>query len=280
MNKDREEPESQTLPSRQRNLLETTSRLIQRGLQSLDEHVASDREIANLRATKREFKGLSDNALRVVIERPRLWEYVFFFQILTGEVDRHHSVRKAVEREITTRSPEKISVIGAPNWFISRLRELLVTIGAINASLNKDLKAALGPPGQPGNAEAIARVGIKLGLLYKRLLDLSVRVVTTQHDSKLNSIFRELLKPISDATAVIESFGPSSLAKIKEAIATPSTIDALRETGLTLEIELSLTLRLTLLIKELDQILPDFPWAELQRSLEPFSRSGDGEDST
>src|SRR5690242_9169012 len=86
----------------------TPSPLVQRGLSDIEQDAVTPERIRGARSERPEFRGLSDEAIKIALEESKAWEYRLFLQVLTDELARYDSLREALDSGATLGEIETI----------------------------------------------------------------------------------------------------------------------------------------------------------------------------
>jgi hypothetical protein len=219
MSKERGQEDSQLTSPQSSSLSGSSSRLIQRGLEALEQSAISDEQIRHARSTQKEFVGLNDNVIRIALERPPQWEYLMFFQLLTDEVS-YESLRHAVELGIAPKTAKRLLTLEeSHSWGQVQLSDLVQVVQETKTAFVRDFQIGVGPAGKPGDPAAIALAARRLGLLYKQILDFSVSFATTRYDPIFNGVYLEVSQAIDGFANQFQVW----LRAIQEAISAPDT---------------------------------------------------------
>lgn len=110
----------------------------------------------------------SGRVFELVVEKPDLWEYLLFAEVLKENLNKLDDLRYdmkygiSFERTVCFENPiEILDYVRAKNKELIRKNEILCVV------LNEALKEALGEPGVPGDAEYIIYVAEKLIEVYR-----------------------------------------------------------------------------------------------------------------
>ena len=163
-------------------------------------------------------KGLSDellsingSALKIVLEKPKGWEYLLLGEIIEDSVSKNRSIRNDLEYGFYSGTVTKITGSNDTlKWIGDKFTEILKIVEQINLLFNKPLIDALGPNGEPGNDKLIIYVGEKLGCLYKQLitwgLDFNGVSVDDGWKSAIDTLREASLSPIEDIEKFIKEY--------------------------------------------------------------------------
>jgi len=180
---------------------------------------------------------LSGEPMRLLIERPSHWEYLFFAESLRNEIERYSSVRRDWENGICFGDQELLSGRELIDWIPVKLDQVKRLWGNAANLLNDALQKAFRPPGTPGNAEEIYYVAAKLGETYRETLRWKLdfqRVSVDLNREKLKA----LVSCLCDNTVrELEEFSRSIKDRLRDAI---TEYQSTRQ-----RVEVSLTLTLT-----------------------------------
>lgn len=200
-----------------------------------------------------ELRNLHGKSLRIALEKPEAWEYRLFAQALIDEMEAVADLRLEYKLGFAVGFGDQVGKEEAPNWVLARLKELEMSSHALSSLLNVTLQEALGPPGVPGNLEAIVFVARKIGAVYRHALEWSHRVRRANVHECFRSVARELSLFTDSLIQNIENFGPDLLRSLEEELLAGSDGTA-RVLEFTLKIDLS---NLDQFEKALDQATKD-----------------------
>lgn len=171
----------------------------------------------------------SATALRIATERGQAWEYRYFFQILSDEMERSRGLKWSP----SLGSGVTVSLEATPAWLSNRLDAVKSVNAGLTEFMNADHSDAFGPPGQPGDAVAIALYARKVVTMYRQAIEWVHSVRYAEVDACCREATYELAMFEENVLKAVEDFGPSSLQKIDQALQTSP--------GWTLELGLVLT---------------------------------------
>ena len=167
-------------------------------------------------------EGLQGEALRILVERPRAWEYRLFGQVLIDEVEKCVDLKRNYEIGVVLGVGDYVPLEDVHPWALGRLSELNRMASAMSKLTNQTLPEAFGPPGTPGDPEAIVFVARRLAEVYRRALEWAQGVRRASVDERLSAVLTELAGFTDDIIGQIERIGPQLLAGISEALAQPA----------------------------------------------------------
>jgi hypothetical protein len=100
----------------------------------------------------REFAGESPRAQNLAIERPPAWEYLLTIELLEGAL---RDVRRRYNDVNENRAFRKARILGGKDFtriVQEKMSDILTIMAVFESCIRKEIPAAWGPPGQPGDA--------------------------------------------------------------------------------------------------------------------------------
>jgi hypothetical protein len=168
-------------------------------------------------------ENLSGESIRLALEKPRGWEYMLFAQSLIDQVAAYKDVRRELELGLDLGISEYVSLDNFQQWSSPRLQELSQIVGTLTKLINKSAQDAFGPPGEPGDVEAITFVTRKIGESYRQAVDWALKVRRACVDDALEAVKGALVQFPNDIIEKVESLGPHCLKGFGDALAAPDT---------------------------------------------------------
>lgn len=107
---------------------------------------------------------LSDEARRLLEERPFAWEALFFSRVLSDELDAIADLRRDLKLGLARGPILRLDDKEMFDWMPLQFRELQNVAGAFTALVNQGFNEAIGKPGQPSDLEQLVHVA-------KRIID-------------------------------------------------------------------------------------------------------------
>jgi len=169
---------------------------------------------------------LRDQALRIALERPKAWEYRLFGQILVDEVESCRDLKRDYEIGVVLGLGNYVSLANFYPWMLARIFELQRMTEALGKLVNEESQKAFGPPGTPGDPEAIIFAARRIGDVYRHALEWAQEVRRAAVENRLVAIVEQLAGFVGHIVEQIEKVGPSLLTKITEAPAQPAGAEA------------------------------------------------------
>lgn len=182
--------------------------------------------------------GLSPKAIQLATERPHLWGFRLFAQVIIDDVEtvkrlfqKGHRVKNTIEKEVTTLSD-------LSNWASEKSNEILVILNDLTTLVNSNHDDAFGLTSSPGNANSIVEYSRNIVAFYYKALAWSQIVQNTSVVPQFKEVQKELDALPMGITSSIENFGVELLRQINKAINSPSTGKP-RTLTITLEVKIS-----------------------------------------
>jgi hypothetical protein len=150
-------------------------------------------------------------ALRLVLEKPPLWEYRLLFQVVRDELQARSTTRRDHQLGIVLGVAAHIS----GGWGSQRMSELNAIYRAIDTVFGGPMEDAFGPPGEPGDPEKILFIGQRIGLIYGEAIDWSLRVRRTAASEVWAPMLAEMAKLVDGYVDSIERWAVSGYELIE-----------------------------------------------------------------
>jgi hypothetical protein len=166
------------------------------------------------------FRGLSGTALRLVIERPKAWEYLLFGEALSDEVERSIDLKRDWQFGIALGpagpllSPQEFN-----NWIRGKLSEAGRMMASIQSIIDKVLPIAFGPPGVSGDPEAILYAASRLAAAYRSALEWKSTFLRAALPDELEGLRSVASRFCDNMISEVEEFA----AKVKDELANAVT---------------------------------------------------------
>jgi hypothetical protein len=147
---------------------------------------------------RRRLKGdsFSDNlrtlpapALRILIEKPDLWEYIFFSELFSWNVAAARDDRKDLERKISIGSIESLSPKEAMDCINDKMKTHFRHCNMLTNLVNSALKEALGPAGSPACLEDLDYIARRIGEVYRAEIHNALGYGKAIVDKEFNYLF-------------------------------------------------------------------------------------------
>jgi hypothetical protein len=119
--------------------------------------------------------GVSDDAVRILVDKEDLYEHLFFAQVLADEMqskkyvynDYKYSIRYGIKHAL--RSDNEI-----PDWISSRIASIGSLVESLSNLVNKAFADFLNEPGVPADLNGLLYVARTYAKIYQELLNWSI----------------------------------------------------------------------------------------------------------
>lgn len=166
--------------------------------------------------------GLTTKALQLTSERPRLWAYKLFAQVIVDEVETVKSLFQRGHRAQGELADKVATLADLLDWMVKKNAEIIVILNQLTALVNSNHYDVF-ELGKSGNVEGIVEYSRKIVIFYYQAVAWSQIVRNTPVASQYEEMHRELDALSIGITKSIEEFGPTLLSQIDDAINAPST---------------------------------------------------------
>lgn len=161
---------------------------------------------------------LGPASLRLALEKPPCWEHKLFLQSLADQVARRADLIREFRANLRIYKSEYVAFADAGQWNLTRLHELSSFIQSATTLFAANLSDALGPPGQPGDAEHLVWVSRMLGRVLEEALHWGNRLRCAHVEEPYDLITKELALAVTDIITQFEKFPKSAMAQVELAI--------------------------------------------------------------
>lgn len=195
---------------------------------------------------------LSGTAIRLILERPRLWEARLFGQVLADELQNLSELKRDVaigvpsDRKIILQDSQQVKAFTA-----SQIDSAIATTNALNTVMTSTLAEAMGPPGVSGDPELLVYCAQRVAASYKEFL------LWTQdcRSAYAPDLFKKATQLLGDMTSncicEIEQFSREIPQQIESAVSASTPVGECREVRITLRLSVP---KMDALYAELDRI--------------------------
>ncbi len=185
---------------------------------------------------------LAHQALRILIEKPKGWEYLLFAQILSDEIAALQQKRLDVELKISFGDVYNFDEVPQlTSWVSEKFSTMSNIVTQITRAMNDGIVKAVGEPGEPGKPERIYHLAKRIADGYEQLLDWTLqfyRVSADDHFKKIieltsnfssnalneiNIFSRSLYETLHDHIEKESSYAPGTVIKLTLTLTVPST---------------------------------------------------------
>jgi len=137
------------------------------------------------------FRNLSGSLLRLIIERPRGWEYLLFSEALESELKRLEDLKRDWQYGIALGKGEAMTPSQFCGWIPSKIEDALRSVANAKKVIDGALPIAFGPLGTSGDPERILHAANRLADTYRTALEWKLdflRIALPQEMTKLQGI--------------------------------------------------------------------------------------------
>lgn len=164
---------------------------------------------------------LSGESIKIILEKPKFWEYTLFAQSLVDQIAALDDYRREYQLGLVLGTRESVTPENFSAWFHARTDELLLVIEALTKIAPGAIEQSFGPPGKPGDVHAIVFVTRKLASIYTEAIQWSQRIQRAS--------FHEILAPAQTQMAEfsktiidqIEALGSNVKKQLEQILAMP-----------------------------------------------------------
>ena len=195
-----------------------------RSLKTSLELAARDRSLADdlalARLTTPALKTVSDEAVWLAARQPPLWEYRLYFQALGDLINGEMRAAEGDWHPLPPDIPDFDACgIADLDWIQERQQEYLELAESINQLVNSELQAALGRPGEPGDAGRIVGVAAKVARVYRRFLEIRAEARRRPTTPLLAEVMLEFSRVCDSSIAEFQAYPARSLGTLEMALA-------------------------------------------------------------
>lgn len=122
----------------------------------------------------------SPDALQIVLEKPLGWEYRFFSQLLSDNIDSCKELKRDVEYQIFLEFNSSINDYSDLfYWITEKNDQVLRIVNALSSLINNAFKTAIGKPGEPSDLDFLVYIVNKISDVYKKIIQWEVDLGST-----------------------------------------------------------------------------------------------------
>ena len=158
--------------------------------------------VAGMDILAEKFNSLSGPELRLIIDKPRAWEYLLFSEALLREIRSSENLKQDWQHKVVleARTLKPMEFIG--EYVPEKLYSASMVFKKLEALVNTSLPEAFGAPGLSGNPEKIVYVANRIGSVYRRALEWKLdfyRLILHDELSNLRSLTASVLdNPVNE----------------------------------------------------------------------------------
>ena len=168
-------------------------------------------------------QNLSGDSLRLIMDKPTLWEARLFAQSLIDQIASCKDLRRDHELGIALGAQDHIPLDKFVDWVQTRIEEILVVTTSLTKLVNEVAPKAFGPAGKSGDPEQIVFVTRQIASVYREAIEWSLRTSRTRFDEQVKPVKTEMEKLPSDIIEKVETLGPNIIKQIDDLLAQPAS---------------------------------------------------------
>lgn len=139
-----------------------------------------------------EFAGESERARQLVQDRPRLWEYLLTAELLRSKLSAIEREYDDFNRGLMFRAGKMVKPSELGNWLGSAFDTPVKLIHIIKVTMEEDIPAACGKPGEAGNPSEILRSVNRIFDVCRMLLDWELELGSLDVPKNLQKLMNSL----------------------------------------------------------------------------------------
>ena len=171
---------------------------------------------------------LRPKTLRLVLEKPDVWEHRLFFQSWLDEVERRADMIREYKDELLLESAIYVSAFNAPEWLQTQNHELESLVASANRLINESLQEAVGKPGEPGNAEHIVWVSHMIGRTLERTIQWAIKIRCARCEPPFDQVAPEAALFADELISQFSTFPKEALQQIENMLSLPKSTEPRR----------------------------------------------------
>lgn len=202
-----------------------------------NDSIRKRQEIIESNISQKVLENSSSIALNIILEKPRGWEYKFFFQILKEKIDLNEDAKRDFEYKVyIEKNTELDSIEDVIEWVIYKVDKFSDYITSLEYLMNEGIEKALNKPGEPADLEFLIYIADRLALIYLEIIKWKIDLDSSRIPEETHNLVKELYHVSDSPIEDIESYIVKSLEILNNL---PSEIPD----GETINIKLSLILK-------------------------------------
>lgn len=173
---------------------------------------------------KRTIDGISEDAQRIIDDRernPDSWEIRLFSQVLADELKSASSLKRELVMGVSFGPYEYLEDHEAIAWMRRQMGEVSSIASGMVQLVNDGLKKAMGPPGVPGDPDAIVFIAIGVVTAYRRAIEWTIRWRTIRVSEHFQRLAELGPRWTANMIPQVEEWSERMRRKIAETVARP-----------------------------------------------------------
>ncbi|MGA2060468.1 MAG: DUF4062 domain-containing protein [Thermoguttaceae bacterium] len=177
---------------------------------------------------------LRGKALRILIDKPAHWEYIFYNQVLHDKLRELAVLKKDRDLGIISGECNRLIVtktygidkidkaLSISQWVQDHIKELGLRINGMMKLFSEEvINDAFGPLGIPGNPENILYLADKLAETYRYVIEWSIKCKNMLIDDEYIKLFNLISQGVNNVILEIENYEAELRNKITDLIQNP-----------------------------------------------------------
>lgn len=161
---------------------------------------------------------VSGKAIEYLVNKPKNYEILFFFQVLTDEINRYKYIKKDCEHSVVLKAGQTLSdVKHAADWQVDKLNQLVTFVESLN-NIFSAFSRYYGDPGVPSDLDGLYYVAHRMGSFYASILEWIIDVKSVRIHDALSEVNKVLAEVPTEVVMELEGFAPHSIQRIEEAL--------------------------------------------------------------
>jgi hypothetical protein len=154
----------------------------------------------------------------LIIDRPPGWEYLYFAELMAGELELSRRLELASAAG-TTSEPIKIDGADFLPWIVAELASVTNILNTMTGMANDVLPIALGPNDSPGDPTEISYVTSRLGDAYRAALQWPLTCSSVETDPRWAGVLQEARPLTSNIVRDFRSFAARIVDEMPDTVA-------------------------------------------------------------
>lgn len=181
-----------------------------------NDSIRKRQEIIESNISQKVLENSSSIALNIILEKPRGWEYKFFFQILKEKIDLNEDAKRDFEYKVyIEKNTELDSIEDVIEWVIYKVDKFSDYITSLEYLMNEGIEKALNKPGEPADLEFLIYIADRLALIYLEIIKWKIDLDSSRIPEETHNLVKELYRVSDSPIEDIESYIVKSIEILK-----------------------------------------------------------------
>lgn len=183
-------------------------------------------------------KTLSSNAIKMVLEKPKLWRYRLFFQVWIDELNSLHNKINQYNNLDEIIKSKHLDNENFAEFGKLRLSEIGGYVDNVKNLINISANKVFGAPDKNDNHMFVILIAKEIVELLDKIIDWSINIRSYKSEEPFTRVLNAMSKFTESAIANLQEFPHSSLNKIEESLSCSSEHDK-QNLDLSIDFDLS-----------------------------------------